>query len=414
MVVAAAITVPPFVWLYRKTPSELESLARSAASYTKHLLRTYLWMPLKQLQESLWYERPGVEDRRNSLTRDAESLSNIIRDYHEDYYPSMAQSKLDDVRDNTFHALKDGVADAGGYALVAEHYRKAVKYPVWNTVFGNLPRIILIQMSLQSLEMSRVTNGIDEVLEGNDLNFKVMAMAPVVMCGSVLALWARRRWGASRHPIERRMKLYWRLVYRVVSYAGTYNAATVNPYSGNYYHYHHYAGGGAATNSNHNNFVNLAKSYNLQRMHSWQLPNVLSGNNLDSAENWINHNNSNHLLGQSVNFSNNNNNMNANSIPVNYQSTPPRSLNNYEKGMLLLLVHIMRCTAEEYLSHYLFYRELIEDLEDLEGMQGDRQVRLETLQRMHVTHRFFLVMPTRQTIDKFFLKKIKKKKQSKE
>lgn len=65
-----------------------------------------------------------------------------------------------------------------------------------------------------------------------------------------------------------------------------------------------------------------------------------------------------------------------------------RALNNYEQGLVLVLVHLMRSLANEYLRSYVFYHELMEDLDDLGSMRCSRHQRLEILRRMSHTHHF--------------------------
>ncbi|KPA81073.1 hypothetical protein ABB37_04434 [Leptomonas pyrrhocoris] len=408
IVIAAATTIPPFIWLYRKTPAELMELGRGRYHLAQLIVKSYLLDPIAQLRESLFYVRPGVEDRRGAFERDAVSLANIIRDFHEDMYPNMPLSRLEQMRDRTLDRLRAGVADPEGLGLIEQQYRHSVRHPIRSVFFGDLPRILLIQMSYQALEMSRVANGVDEVLEGNDLNFKVMALLPVFAAGGLLAWWGLLRYRANHKPIHMRMKLLWRSLYRVISFAGSGRQVlppfmrgspqhivvgarlpepsnlpktrararvagdvhTEPPATGSNNHYNHLRHDGgkldrrtaAATGA-----VGTATASMLT------MP-VYEGHAevFDPAGCTEAGEDSNSLLAASMNSHDG--------------VASARQLNNYEQGMVLLLSHVIRSLAAEYLRSYEYFHELVEDLNDLESVQSSRHQRLATLERMRTTH----------------------------
>ncbi|RNF01766.1 uncharacterized protein Tco025E_08513 [Trypanosoma conorhini] len=216
--IAGCVIVPSVLWLSANSITNLRRMLASARVVGYSLFENYVIYPLKEIYQSLTSSRPGVLERRRTLEMEMESVANIIRDYHEDYYPNISQEELHRLRERTFEHLRSGViADDEGYRLINDHYENAIRHPIRGAFFGSLLRLLLIQLSYQQLEVMRVVNSTDEVLEGNDLNFKMLAMVPVFLAlsGALLASLQSRR--AKLLPVNNQLKLYWRSVHRVVT-----------------------------------------------------------------------------------------------------------------------------------------------------------------------------------------------------
>ena len=415
ILVAAAATIPPFFWLYCKTPAELLEFARSRYRFGQQLMRYYLLEPIAQLRESFFYVRPGVEDRRGAFERDAASLANIIRDFHEDMYPNMSLDRLEQLRNRTLDRLRAGVADPEGYGLIDQQYRHSVRHPIRSVVFGDLPRIILIQMSYQALEMSRVANGVDEVLEGNDLNFKIMALLPVFAAGSLLVTWVLFRYRANHKPVRMRMKLLWRSLCRVIGFAGSgqqmlppcMNGAGHHPVAGvrladppTRFPRCALSSGAPAANTTTTTNINANNTKS-----SRGRPGAAKGGIRFSAAGagaaspaptaaWPRRADERQVeevdpAGFSMESSEEDASFAAASVNARVDGVAAvQQLNNYEQGMVLLLSHVIRSLAAEYLHSYEYFHELLEDLNDLESVQSSRHQRLATLERMRSTHTF--------------------------
>lgn len=408
IVVAAAATMPPFIWLYRKTPTELIALARGRYHLAQQIVKSYLLEPIAQLKESLFYVRPGVEDRRGAFERDAVSLANIIRDFHEDMYPNMPQDRLEQMRDVTLDRLRAGVGDPEGFGLIEQQYRHSLRHPIRSAIFGDLPRILLIQLSYQALEMSRVANGVDEVLEGNDLNFKVMALLPVFAAGSLFVMWGFFRYRANYKPIRMRMKLLWRSLFRVISFAGSgqqmlppfirglaqHGETNLNPSSpaaAAQFPRRAVASNGVErtpgrgqSTSNHNTKIGTSRGRSTTRVGAGAATppsaNVWRGK---GDARYVEEVDPAHFTGSSED---DDTSSMAASVNTRDDAASARQLNNYEQGMVLLLSHVIRSLAAEYLRSYEYFHELVEDLNDLESVQSSRHQRLATLERMRATH----------------------------
>jgi hypothetical protein len=408
IVVAAAATLPHFIWLYRRTPEELVEIARGRFHVVRQIVKLYVVEPFIQLKESLFYVRPGVEDRRGAFERDAAALANIIRDFHEDMYPNMPVDRLEAMRDVTFDRLRAGVGDPEGFGLIEQQYRHSVRHPIRSVIFGDLPRILLIQMSYQALEMSRVANGVDEVLEGNDLNFKVMALLPVFAAGGVLVSWGLLRYRANYRPIRMRMKLLWRSLFRVISFAGNGQQALPPFMRGTTSHawagvhlstpasrvpQHTFPSDGGApmtTNTSSNNY-NPGRHCGTRRGERFSAATTAAAAILSRTWKRSKRDEGRHLEEvEPADFTGSSEDDRTSSFAASLSThggvASARQLTNYEQGMVLLLSHVMRSLAAEYLRSYEYFHELLEDLNDLESTQSSRHQRLATMERMQATH----------------------------
>ncbi|KAG5495210.1 hypothetical protein JKF63_02265 [Porcisia hertigi] len=391
--VASVTLVPPLIWLYTKSPAELTAITQQTVMVGRRILRSYVIDPVAQLRESLFYVRPGVEDRRGAVERDAVSLANIIRDFHEDMYPNMPQKRLEELRVRTFKRLRAGVADPEGLGLIDEQYRQSVRHPIRSILFGDLPRIMLIQLSYQALEVSRVANGIDEVLEGNDINFKIMAMMPVFLAVGLLATWGLFRRRSKYKPVRLRMKLLWRSLYRVVSFAGSDQGLVLPPLRITTQHQGRRERIEATTPVVDYTHAHWLRRKGVQRhmcSHADATgPTLVSPWPPRKAE-WVGsggRDDANVTASggrKSASDSSSDEALSAIGVVASVQQ-----LNNYEQGMVLLLSHVMRSIAVEHLRSYALFHEFMEDLNDLESVQSTRQQRLSTLKRMRVTHTHF-------------------------
>ncbi|KAG5493667.1 hypothetical protein JIQ42_02041 [Leishmania sp. Namibia] len=401
ILVAAVSIVPPFLWVYTKSPAELAAVAQRTVMVGRQILRSYVIDPVTQLRESLFYVRPGVEDRRGAVERDAVSLANVIRDFHEDMYPNMPTKQLDELCQRTLERLRAGVADTEGLGLIDEQYRRSVRHPIRSILFGHLPRIMLIQLSYQALEVSRVANGIDEVLEGNDVNFKIMAMMPVFLAGGLLATWSLFRYRVKYKPVRLRMKLLWRSLFRVISFAGS-GQGVVLPFARITEQQHgacHHADATAHVINFPRSQTKFAgavdwsrRKKGRSRKHSGAAAagaalgsSLPSRNTAQGGSEGIND-------ADTAAFSEPRGDEASSSDESSTAAggaAATRQLNNYEQGMVLLLSHVMRSTAAEYLRSYAFFHELMEDLNDLESVHSTRHQRLATLTRMRATHSYF-------------------------
>ncbi|KAH9593091.1 Nuclear control of ATP synthase 2 [Trypanosoma melophagium] len=331
LLLTSCTVLPALMWMCGKSTAELRRTALAAHAVLRGLWENYVVVPVREIRHSLFGGRPGVVERRRTLEMEMASVANIIRDYHEDYYPNSSEAELRELRENTFAHLRTGVvADDAGYALINRHYETALRHPFRSAIFGNLLRLMLIQLTYQQLEVMRVVNGTDEVLEGNDLNFKFMAMVPVCVLFGVVMLAALQKRRAKLRPVNHQLRMYWRAVHRVVT-------------------------------------IPMETMEELYQIPSAAAADVAVGDTAGDVP------------------------LNVSKHPegvIALETHSATKLNSYDQGMLLLLTHHMRRLAMEYHTGYHHLQEFLEDLDDLESVHCTRQQRLLTLDRMQRIHRF--------------------------
>lgn len=355
LVVAPALLTMSLTVLLRFTPEEIIGILTRSFHTVRQLIQIYGVIPAKSIVQSLLYSRPGVDERLAAFQNEAQALAKIITDYHLDNVVGgkLPNDRLQQLQEKTYNALMRGDVDEEGFREINNHYRDSVRHPIRSLIFGHLPRILLIRMSIQSLEITRVVNGIDEVLESNQLNFQVMTIVPLLAASCLSIVWSWWTWRRTIGPVHHLMRQRWREAHRILN--GEITVA----------HQFFYSKGkkpnvkSNATSRRHS----LATSF---FDGSPQMLRVAAVDPLDESHDQLD-------VNKTVRGG------------VRKDST---GLSDYEQGLLLLSIHEMRMCTMWFFSKYPLYNELLKDLEMLESTSLSRLNRLEVLKRMTVTHKF--------------------------
>jgi hypothetical protein len=206
-----AITAPVVKVLLTSSVRDVHHYASTAWWASCYVWRWYVYGPAVEVYKGLFSPRTGTELRRQALRQELESMSNVVRDYHEDYYAEVSPHELQQV--------KQKALEAGDYGLVSRHYEAAIRHPIRSIFFGSLVRLLLIQMQQQKLELTKVLTASDEVLEANDLNFRMMALGPLAIFSVLFAWFFVFRRKRRQKPVIVRMRALWRQLHRIVSFA---------------------------------------------------------------------------------------------------------------------------------------------------------------------------------------------------
>lgn len=206
VVIPLTHTLTTMSWLDAK---RFVATSRSAVEYVAHW---YVVQPAKALYESLFHSRAGVEERRAKLQADVESIARIIKDYHKDYFDEPSHTELEEIRRN---------AILGDFGLISRHLEQAIRHPFRAFFFGNLVRLTLIQVQHLKLDVARVLASFDEVLETNDVNFRMMALGPLVIMGVALVSYLALRKKKKLRPAYTKMRVLWRSLHRLITFART-------------------------------------------------------------------------------------------------------------------------------------------------------------------------------------------------
>ncbi|CBH17178.1 hypothetical protein, conserved [Trypanosoma brucei gambiense DAL972] len=336
------VVIPSVAWLAAGGARKLLQVCSSARTTLRWMVSNYVVWPLQEVRRSLLGSRPGVLERRRALEEEMKSVANIISDYCKDCSPDMSDAnRLEQLHRDTLQSLRMGVmTDDEGYLTINRDFESAIKRPIRSVLFGNLPRLILVQLACKQLEVNRVINVTGEILEENDLNFRVMAMIPVItFLGGILQLSLQNR-RVKRRPVILHLKLCWWAVHHLVTFPEMGETSGANCE-----HPHH----------NHRDHYVKDVQLKLPEFRSDESP---VSTNLEEVS----------LVNPSR----------------YYHST---YLSDYDQGMLLLLTHHMRRIAMEYYPRCHHLKQYLEDLDRLESVWSTRQQRLSTLDRMwHAFH----------------------------
>lgn len=374
--------------LLRFTPEDLYHMATSSSRMGLQLIRLYCVFPAKSIAESLLYSRPGVDTRIAAFHKEAKALAQTITEYHADYVTHMNRSDLEQLHRNTYDALIRGDIEEEGFRRISDDYLESVRYPLRGVIYGHLPRLLLIRMSIQALEITRVVNGIDEVLDSNRLNFQAMTIIPLFAVGCFCAGWFWWKWRRAMRPVHLRLRRGWREAHRILNEemilsSGTSHAQNLEPPRS------------VLQREGGHNFQPFSSLYTadstlpkgtLSVPYSAQQTEGSNDGRQDSFPN-----------ASSISAGEGTPNVYpglcfaANQVGEEEELLPMSNsphLSNYEQGLLLLSVHEMRIATKWFLQNYNLYEELLDDLEMIENNALSRHQRLEVLCRMRMTHKF--------------------------
>ena len=196
-----------YCWYYYTVDDARRSTLR-VRELIHQMFQTYAITPAKGIWDSLVVERYPSEQRRQLLQDEKDSLTRMILDYHDANFIMTPDERVE---------LREA-ADREDLGAVNVHYERAIQKPIRSAMFGNLFRILLIQLQKQKVDIDRVLLTSEEVLEQNDLSFRMMAMAPMMFLFTGLSYYYfRLRVRRREAPIHRRLRLCWRSTHRVIS-----------------------------------------------------------------------------------------------------------------------------------------------------------------------------------------------------
>eukprot|EP00617_Octactis_speculum_P005864 CAMPEP_0185790026 /NCGR_PEP_ID=MMETSP1174-20130828/154169_1 /TAXON_ID=35687 /ORGANISM="Dictyocha speculum, Strain CCMP1381" /LENGTH=91 /DNA_ID=CAMNT_0028484479 /DNA_START=30 /DNA_END=302 /DNA_ORIENTATION=+ len=66
-------------------------------------------------------------------------------------------------------------------SLVSKHYELKVPDATWNLVNGQIARILLIQMQFLKKELLVAMSAIEDLMDSNNFNFRLMATVPALL-----------------------------------------------------------------------------------------------------------------------------------------------------------------------------------------------------------------------------------------
>uniref|UniRef100_A0A7S4LBL3 Uncharacterized protein n=1 Tax=Eutreptiella gymnastica TaxID=73025 RepID=A0A7S4LBL3_9EUGL len=167
--------------------------------------RAYLLEPLQDILAQLFETNLDSALGKDTYSSDAETLEQLVLQYHCD-------TRKEHLTDAEVARIKQQLAN-GDLGSLNDDYEKCVAQPIRAFLFGNIMRLLLIQMQLSKVQMTQLYMTMDDVMRKNQMSFSFMAAMPAAMAiaFSLSAYWSMRRYRYT--PIYRKIRGGLRVVH---------------------------------------------------------------------------------------------------------------------------------------------------------------------------------------------------------
>lgn len=158
-----------------------------------NFVRDYLISPLMEIWRTIRYRDGEVSvARAATLEADMATLERMIMEFNRE------------------------TANGEGYSMLMSSYERDIKHPIKAALWGDLIRLILIQIQKTKVDVELAMASLDRLLQANELNFELIAILPVmalIWAGGRLTWdwWSRWRNQPSRQLRESLRHHGWRL-----------------------------------------------------------------------------------------------------------------------------------------------------------------------------------------------------------
>ena len=407
-VLAAGCIVAPIAygaaWKLRteEFPALYQQVSEAAAAY----LQTWVWIPTKAVFRSLSHVRPDAEQQRAYLEAETELTAKVVSDFIREHHPNTTPAEL--------HRIEEAARSGDLSAIHAEH-AEAVKRPIYSFFFGPLVQLMLIQLQQQKMAVTGVLISTDEVLESNDFNFKMLALAPVVLgAWAAVSAFARYR-SRKKKPIYNRLKGCWRELCRLIErseaafgfggeggfggYGSLYGGGGASTVSASRTLPYAYAYGGAGSGGGASHYASVAATPTMaphsavggRQLYSPVLTEATAvpprGRKGSDSDDDIVQTAAHHRRYPPLPppLSSASGTQRAGFVPPAGSLAPSQDLSPVDQGRALLIIHEMRGLCER-IPEYPLLPQFLEDLADFEATNNSRAKRLCCLNRMMHTH----------------------------
>eukprot|EP00759_Apiculatamorpha_spiralis_P022020 PhF_6_TR26402/c0_g1_i6/m.38149/K18158/NCA2; nuclear control of ATPase protein 2 len=203
---------------YRMMPqTSFANAIHSTCDTFKNILMVNFVEPVVAIARSL--TKPGQRSGVHGAAIDADisSLARMVAQYAEETQPNLPTEAIAQIESTT--------RETGEIPLVFENYEQAIRNPIRSVVFGELIRLMLIQVQKQKVDMNRILVMTDGILAQHELNFNIMALMPFgMMIGlGFIAAYYRRR--SREGPYERLIRIRLRDVELLVNQSGIHGVS---------------------------------------------------------------------------------------------------------------------------------------------------------------------------------------------
>ncbi|KAL0485704.1 nuclear control of ATPase protein [Acrasis kona] len=131
----------------------------------------YVVNPLSNIYSVIRYDKHSIlltdpQGLESSIT----SLENMMTQYASDH--SLKSLSVEEVKN---------LARMGDLSIIMRNYEAQIKHPIYNVLFGDVARIMLVQLQKQRVDLERALVAMDKLLRSNEINFEMIALMPAVL-----------------------------------------------------------------------------------------------------------------------------------------------------------------------------------------------------------------------------------------
>ncbi|KAI3657642.1 hypothetical protein MP638_001361 [Amoeboaphelidium occidentale] len=144
------------LYILSKNTKSIYRLTTESYKTINSLVLNWIYEPLKGIYKTIRYEH-SINNSQMSYEVDLESLGRMVSNY--------STSNNND---------KD-------FSLILLQYEQEMQHPLRNLLAGDLIQLILIQIQKAKVDVELALSALDKILKSNELNFGLVAVAPVLM-----------------------------------------------------------------------------------------------------------------------------------------------------------------------------------------------------------------------------------------
>jgi hypothetical protein len=143
--------------------------------------KMHLEEPIVNMYNVIRYDKHTQLMDPQSLDVDVDSLERMVKVYAADHG---VDGRL--VTPEELEIISEQ-ARRGNLEYIMHQYETQMQAPVKNALFGDMARLLLIQVQKQKVDVERTMVAMDKLMQANELNFEIMATLPVVILAAFLS-----------------------------------------------------------------------------------------------------------------------------------------------------------------------------------------------------------------------------------
>lgn len=154
-----------------------------------NILQNWIAQPMLEIWETVRYSKSSIRiTDEQSVSSEIETLNRMVADYKLQYLTSDLSLNAD-------------------FDPILREYEQNLKAPIKSAVFGNLFRLMLIQVQKAKVDLGTAMLSLDKLMRANELNFEMLAVIPVMVFlaygwSKGKELWLRLSSRSRRHLID--------------------------------------------------------------------------------------------------------------------------------------------------------------------------------------------------------------------